>query len=226
MTLPTTLPAIVEALKKERARIFEEIHCHLIDAAHGNVEPGVGVEPIRALLDQGCDLEADVLPTVARTVPELPRPSRTEGAQWLVRLDANPRLNIPMGRINQATMNFLEYRRPLLPPLPIRAVTFRTILVLPRRPSCTLLHATNTCCATSTISLETPALRRVLHFICRAPSCNTPDRANRATRQNHDSAVASKRLLQQNRPFASAALLRKAASGRTGHDRLDWIGRV
>jgi hypothetical protein len=27
-----------------------------------------------ATLDQGCDLEADVVPTMARTVPELPRP--------------------------------------------------------------------------------------------------------------------------------------------------------
>jgi hypothetical protein len=33
------------------------------------------VEPISGLLDQDCDLEADVLPTVARTVPEIPRPA-------------------------------------------------------------------------------------------------------------------------------------------------------
>jgi hypothetical protein len=43
------------------------------------------ITPIRALLDQGCDLEADVVPIVAREVPELPRPLRNWGAQWLVR---------------------------------------------------------------------------------------------------------------------------------------------
>jgi hypothetical protein len=36
------------------------------------------------LLDQGCDLEADILPIVAREVPELPRPLRNWGAPWLV----------------------------------------------------------------------------------------------------------------------------------------------
>jgi len=50
-----------------------------------NHDPAADIAPIRALLDQGCDLEADVLPTVARTVPELPRPLRNWGAQWLVR---------------------------------------------------------------------------------------------------------------------------------------------
>jgi hypothetical protein len=40
---------------------------------------------IRALLDQGCDLEADILPIVAREIPELPRPLKNWGAPWLVR---------------------------------------------------------------------------------------------------------------------------------------------
>ena len=53
--------------------------------------------PIRALLAQGCDLEADVLPTVARTVPELRRPLKNWGAQWLVReiLEARDRRLFP-----------------------------------------------------------------------------------------------------------------------------------
>ena len=42
----------------------------LVDAAGWNVDREADVAPILALIDQGCDLEADVLPTVARTVPE------------------------------------------------------------------------------------------------------------------------------------------------------------
>ena len=57
----------------------------LVDAARWNVDREADVEPIQALLDQYCDLEADVLPVVARTVPELPRPLKNWGAQWLVR---------------------------------------------------------------------------------------------------------------------------------------------
>jgi hypothetical protein len=54
----------------------------LEEACQANYD--ASVEPIEALLAQGCDLEADVLPTVARTVPELPRPLKNWGAQWLV----------------------------------------------------------------------------------------------------------------------------------------------
>jgi formylglycine-generating enzyme required for sulfatase activity len=43
------------------------------------------VEPISGLLDQGCDLEADVLPTVTRTMSDLPRPLKRWDAPWLVR---------------------------------------------------------------------------------------------------------------------------------------------
>jgi hypothetical protein len=46
----------------------------LVDAARHNVDLSADVAPIRSLLDQGCDLEADILPIVAREVPELPRP--------------------------------------------------------------------------------------------------------------------------------------------------------
>jgi hypothetical protein len=36
--------------------------------------PAADIAPIRAPLDQGCDLEADVVLIVARELPELPRP--------------------------------------------------------------------------------------------------------------------------------------------------------
>ena len=41
------------------------------------------IEPIRTLLDQGYDLEADVVPIVARLLPDLPRPLKNRGAPWL-----------------------------------------------------------------------------------------------------------------------------------------------
>jgi hypothetical protein len=72
------------ARAKERARIREEMRGRLYGAARGHVEPELDVEPIRRLLDRSCDLEADILPTVARTVPELPRALKSWGAQWLV----------------------------------------------------------------------------------------------------------------------------------------------
>jgi hypothetical protein len=57
----------------------------LVDAAGGNVDREADVLTIRALIEnKDCDLEADVLPTVARLVPELPRPLRNWGAQWLI----------------------------------------------------------------------------------------------------------------------------------------------
>ena len=46
----------------------------LVDAARWNVDREADVAPIRALLDQGCDLEADVVPTVARTNPRTAQP--------------------------------------------------------------------------------------------------------------------------------------------------------
>jgi hypothetical protein len=70
-----------EMLPPARVLSLKEL---LIDAAGGNVDREADVLTIRAMLDKGCDLEADVLPTVARTVPELPRPLKNWGAQWLV----------------------------------------------------------------------------------------------------------------------------------------------
>jgi hypothetical protein len=55
----------------------------LLDASQGNVDPAADISPIRALLEQGCDLQADVVPIVAREVPELPRPLKNWGAPWL-----------------------------------------------------------------------------------------------------------------------------------------------
>jgi hypothetical protein len=56
----------------------------LVDAAGWNVDRDADVAPILALIAQGCDLEADILPVVARNVPDLTRPLRSWGAQWLV----------------------------------------------------------------------------------------------------------------------------------------------
>jgi hypothetical protein len=64
---------------------IEHLRGRLPDASQGNVDPLADVSPIRALLDQGCDLEADVVPIVARELPELPRPLKNWGAPWLVR---------------------------------------------------------------------------------------------------------------------------------------------
>jgi hypothetical protein len=57
----------------------------LLDVAQGHFDLSADLAPIRALLDQGCDLEADVVPIVARELPELPRPLKNWGAPWLVR---------------------------------------------------------------------------------------------------------------------------------------------
>jgi hypothetical protein len=61
------------------------LRVRLIDASNGNFDALSDISPIRALLEQGCDLEADILPIVAREVPELPRPLKNWGAPWLVR---------------------------------------------------------------------------------------------------------------------------------------------
>jgi hypothetical protein len=60
----------------------------LLQVGQGNVDQWADIAPIRALLDQGCDLEADILPIVARELPELPRPLKTSqrflglGIRW------------------------------------------------------------------------------------------------------------------------------------------------
>jgi hypothetical protein len=61
------------------------LRVRLIDASNGNIDALSDISPIRALIAQGCDLEADVLPVVARLIPELPRPLKNWGAPWLVR---------------------------------------------------------------------------------------------------------------------------------------------
>jgi hypothetical protein len=57
----------------------------LIDASNGNIDALADISPIRGLIEQGRDLEADILPIVARELPELPRPLKNWGAPWLVR---------------------------------------------------------------------------------------------------------------------------------------------
>jgi hypothetical protein len=74
----------------ERYEIRDEIpgghlRARLEEAGQGHFDADADIEPIQALLEEGCDLEADILPTVARTVPELPRPLKKWGAPWLVR---------------------------------------------------------------------------------------------------------------------------------------------
>jgi hypothetical protein len=57
----------------------------LIDASNGNVDPQADITPILGLIAQGCDLDLDVLPVVARLVPDLPRPLKNWAAPWLTR---------------------------------------------------------------------------------------------------------------------------------------------
>jgi hypothetical protein len=57
-----------------------DLRGRLEEAGQGHFDADADIAPIRALLDQGCDLEGDILPTVARTVPELPRPLKRWGA--------------------------------------------------------------------------------------------------------------------------------------------------
>jgi hypothetical protein len=58
-------------------RVVDEM---LFVAAHGNVDPDAHIGTILALIEQGCDPEADILPVIAREVPELPRPLKNWGA--------------------------------------------------------------------------------------------------------------------------------------------------
>jgi hypothetical protein len=58
--------------------------------AGGFFERDADLEPIVALIrDQGCDLEADILPIVARLLPDLPRPLKRWDAPWLPRWSAD-----------------------------------------------------------------------------------------------------------------------------------------
>jgi len=59
----------------------------LIEAAGGNVVHGAsGIEVAKPILDlqaMGCDLDADILPAIAESIPSLPNPLRTWGAGFL-----------------------------------------------------------------------------------------------------------------------------------------------
>jgi hypothetical protein len=71
---------------EETLRRVGSLRALLVSAAGWNVDRAADISPILELLNnQGCDLAADVLPVVAREVPELPRPLKKWGAPWLVR---------------------------------------------------------------------------------------------------------------------------------------------
>jgi hypothetical protein len=62
---------------------FSETRLLEAAAANAALETSSDLNPIVALIQEGCDLELDVLPTIAATVPQLPRPLRSWGAPWL-----------------------------------------------------------------------------------------------------------------------------------------------
>jgi hypothetical protein len=65
---------------------MEHLRERLDLVAGGSFDRDADFEPIVALIrDQGCDLEADVLPVVARLLPDLLRPLKNWGAPWLAK---------------------------------------------------------------------------------------------------------------------------------------------
>jgi hypothetical protein len=54
---------------------------------------------MRALLDQGCDLEADVVSIVTRTMSDLPGPLKRWDAPWLVREILAARCRVTIGAV-------------------------------------------------------------------------------------------------------------------------------
>jgi hypothetical protein len=76
--------------RDEKRDLYAESMAHLRgrleEAAPGKLEQGADLAPIVGLIrDHACDLEADVVPIVARLLPDLPRPLKNWGAPWLVR---------------------------------------------------------------------------------------------------------------------------------------------
>jgi hypothetical protein len=63
-----------ETPPRDETRDGRNLRVRLIDASNGNIDALADISPIRALLEQGRDLEADILPVIAREVPKLPRP--------------------------------------------------------------------------------------------------------------------------------------------------------
>jgi hypothetical protein len=78
-------PNEIQVARVEMRDEIPRLRARLEEAGQGNFDAESDIAPIRALLDQGCDLEADVVPVVARLIPELPRPLKNWGAPWLVR---------------------------------------------------------------------------------------------------------------------------------------------
>jgi hypothetical protein len=80
--------------QREKSSEVKAIHAapslrvRLIDASNGNIDALADISPIRALMEQGCDLEADILPVVARLTEEpveaLPPAQNPPGADRLM----------------------------------------------------------------------------------------------------------------------------------------------
>jgi hypothetical protein len=70
----------LEELREETlvlTRLRADLRGRLEEAAQGHFDADADIAPIRALLDQGCDLKADILPVVARECPSCRARSKT-----------------------------------------------------------------------------------------------------------------------------------------------------
>jgi hypothetical protein len=75
----------VTVARNRRSIAPEALLASLTDAANGNVDPTAqDVVPIHALLDDGCDLDLDVLPVVREFVAPTATPLKRWGAPWLL----------------------------------------------------------------------------------------------------------------------------------------------
>jgi hypothetical protein len=74
--------------------------------APGKLDDAADLAPIVALINQGCDLELDVLPVVATRVSDLPRPLKNWGAPWLVREICAGRASLIAGRSAMPKIDF------------------------------------------------------------------------------------------------------------------------
>jgi hypothetical protein len=96
----------------------EEIEAAAMAAAGRSLmrRHGATSTPEPTLLDQGCEIEADVVPIVAKEVPDLPRPLKNWGAPWLVRESLaarDQRLGLPPAVLRLRAHSFSARRREL-----------------------------------------------------------------------------------------------------------------
>jgi hypothetical protein len=87
------------ARRKQREKDHAPLRQRLEEAGQANFDARVSIEPIRRLIEQGCDLEADILPVIAREVPELPRLLRSWAAKWVVEEILTARDRMIAGRL-------------------------------------------------------------------------------------------------------------------------------